>query len=88
MRFPRLTTRRWILAVAVIAVMIGYVRSSIQMWQIASYHGQQSRRVARSFAETGHRFYVQRQWHARMEQKYRAAIWFPWFPVEPEPHPP
>jgi hypothetical protein len=83
-----MTTRRWMLGVAVVAVMFGYVRPAIQMWRLADYHHHQQYLSWSGPSQSWHRSYVQRRCHARMEQKYRRAVWFPWLTVEPEPLPP
>jgi hypothetical protein len=83
-----MSTRRWLIAVAVIAVMIGYVRSAVQMLRLAEYHRHQQMLLVPGLSESWHRTHVRRNWHARMEQKYRDAILCPWVTIEPEPLPP
>jgi hypothetical protein len=74
--------------VALVAVMFGYIRPAIQMWRLADFHHQQQYLPWSGPSQSQHRYYVQRHWHARMEQKYRRAVWLPWLAVEPEPLPP
>jgi hypothetical protein len=87
MQLPWMSTRQWIIWVAVVALMFGYGRSSFQMWALAHYHHQQQARPLSPLTESSHRYHVQRHWHAKMEEKYRRAVWRPWISIEPEPLP-
>jgi hypothetical protein len=85
---PRMTTRRWMIGVACVALMIGYLRPVFQTWRMADYHRRQQMRPLLPTSESWHRFHVRRRWHAEMEEKYRRAIWLPWRTIELEPLPP
>jgi hypothetical protein len=82
-----MTTRRWMIVIALVAVLFGYFAASIRMWRLANYHGAESRRVAHA-RTSGHRAYVLSRWHHEMEERYRSAMWFPWLAFEPAPNPP
>lgn len=74
------------IVVAIAAIVFGYFASSLRMWYLASYHRAERYRVYRT-SISHHRLYVQRLWHAEMEERCRRAIWFPWS-FEPAPLPP
>jgi hypothetical protein len=89
MRLPRMTTRRWMVAVAVIAVGCAVLASLIEMRRerfarIADRHisvfltPAQVRDPERRSAE-------RLDWHSKMADKYMRAARYPWLPVEPDP---
>jgi hypothetical protein len=86
MRLPRLTIRKWMMIMAIVAVMTSYGGLSYRMWRLAGYHRQQAFRLARERG-SWHRRHVGGMWHRHMEQRYLRAIWFPWRAFEPEPRP-
>lgn len=88
MGWPRLTVRRWMIAIVIIAIVFAYAGSSIRMWRLANFHRAERLRPVRTSAMSHQRLYVQRLWHAEMEERYRRAAWFPFFAFEPAPPPP
>ncbi len=86
---PRMTTRRWMVAVAAVAPLcLEHRRRSFE--SLAAYH--ESRRVvAWSILPPRdiHRYAGEvLEWHAALARKYRHAARYPWLPVEPDPSPP
>jgi hypothetical protein len=101
MRLPRMTTRRWMLAVAVVALLMGIVGEAIRELRLARRYGEFAR---------GYRFgldlnrgervaipggFIQSagsprlaDYYAEMYWKYERASRYPWLPVEPDPPPP
>jgi hypothetical protein len=69
MRLPRLTTWRWLIVVAVVAVTMGGFVGTRVVWQYivavdrVRYHGGME----------------------RMARRYGHILRFPWLPVEPDP---
>jgi hypothetical protein len=83
-----MTVRRWMIVIVVMAIIFTYAALSIRMWRLANYHHTElSRPVGRS-AMSHQRLYVQRVWHAEMEERYRRAVWFPFLAFEPAAPPP
>jgi hypothetical protein len=89
---PQMTTRRWMVAVAVVAVAITGVRIGdrwLSYRRIAAHHSQ--------MAETGMKMIdglpsaaevltpQNIDYHAEMARKYQYAARYPWLPVEPDP---
>jgi hypothetical protein len=91
-----MTTQRWMVAVAVVAISIATVQL-VDRWlsyrRIAAYHaeladtGWEARDpVAAALAKLGPEEVA---YHAAMARKYRHAASYPWLPVEPDtPEPP
>jgi hypothetical protein len=85
MYLPRMTTRRWMIAVAVVAVVLWGVPTVIQWRRIrfqrlSDYHrskivlvGPPSPLLARTL------------YHSKMAEKYAEATRRPWLPVSPDP---
>lgn len=93
MKLPRLTTRRWMLIVAILAVLIAATtelkRRRARFQWLAEYHLENSGPLWRATYQgaqskrpwTG-------QWHLELSRKYDRAALAPWFPVAPDPPPP
>ncbi len=91
MRLPLMTTRRWIVAVAVFALLFAAsgLGRSLHYQRIANVHfGMYEQLYAPDMHDP-------RPWAIRMQRratyhlglyiKYREAARFPWLPVEPDP---
>jgi hypothetical protein len=90
MRLPRMTTRRWMIAVAIVGLILGAVSThrSFRLWNTADAHWERSL----SFRVVGtnqhpdlsrrHRRY---EYHLWLAVKYAEAARYPWLPVEPDP---
>jgi hypothetical protein len=98
MRLPRMTTRRWMLVVAVAAVTFGAIaieRRRVRFGEIADYHAGRVRRLRsrHNMIRRPDGSYVPRgvpsprlvNFHTRMANKYRLAASRPRLPVEPDP---
>ncbi len=96
MRLPRMTTRRWMVAVAVVAFAIPAARIGNQ-WlayrQKAVYHAEVAERGSILFLEF-YAKYARRlrpkhvAYHAALARKYDYAARHPWLAVEPDPFEP
>jgi hypothetical protein len=86
MRLPRMTMRRWMIAVVVLALAGGWRAWWAKCQAIAAYHHAQSDGVLVSGPrERIASITAQLRWHVEMERKYRRAAWLPWFATEPDP---
>jgi hypothetical protein len=100
MRLPRMTTRRWMLAVALVAVSFWGGRAAIRLkresarrlsW--AARHdaiGGELRLIlvkmtARAKPRVLRNLRDQIEHHAEIARKYAAAAYRPWLPIEPDP---
>ena len=101
MPLPRMTTRRWMIALAGVALLL----VSIRLWRLSSdfrsraaWHGVQearfkdrlewSRRLAheRDFATSSVTYSLDRiSYHAALKGKDERAARRPWLPVPPDP---
>src|SRR5205085_2724116 len=95
MRLPRMTTRRWMLVIALIAVAI-YAEQTRRRWAYfrdqAAHHAE-FEWGSQAYADDargvpGGEQRVERgetlaAYHARMRQKYEHAARYSWLPVEP-----
>jgi hypothetical protein len=89
MRLPRMTTLRWMVVVAVVAVGCAAVVS------VAERRRQRFARIAdRHIAvflvpaqvrDPERRSAIRLNWHSTMADKYLHAARYPWLPVEPDP---
>lgn len=104
MRRPRMTTRRLMIAVAILALAFGAIkwvaemraRSAAYSWR-ANEFGLSTVRSG-SFVRTADGRWVDRfdnendrlmdAWTWRMVAKYRRLSYYPWLAVEPDPPPP
>jgi hypothetical protein len=90
MRLPRMTTRRWMIAVAGVGIVLGasveLQRRHDRFLHLAKHHEMQSFKLtddtgldARMWSD------AKFEWHRRLGEKYRRAATSPWLPVEPDP---
>ena len=101
MRLPRMTTRRWMVAVAILAVGLeataALFRRLLALRQRAAYHEKIEKLVTATIGELdlaarSPRAAAQvranaaiRDRHARLKEKYWRAARYPWLPVEADP---
>lgn len=96
MRLPRMTIRRWMIAVGLVALTV----TSVRLWERSLAYRRQADHHAWLVAS---RDYVVIDmggmydskvgrlskrgiaYHAAMARKYRRAARYPWLPVEPDP---
>ena len=82
MRLPRMTTRRWMVAVAVVRLLLGTYRilRSIEDFRMDCA-------VQMLIHDLGPDFRNLRKaaYHAAMFRKWERACNYPWLPVEPDP---
>jgi hypothetical protein len=94
MRFPRMTTRRLMIVVAIAALVIcGAMMGSrsYDYYRLARYYGDQERGWRESAArDRGWAKFGSHsaEYYAPLVRKYRRAMWRPWMPVAPDPHAP
>ena len=100
MPLPRMTTRRWMIAVAATASALGALqwrRSEFE--SLAASH--ESRTIAVVTVKNGRRTFTDQRgrrltpveakrsnWRWALSQKYERAARYPWLPVPPDPPPP
>jgi hypothetical protein len=86
MRLPRMTTRRWMVAIAVVAVGLADVgrRRHLALLQRAAYHEEIERLVTNTAPQVPANAAI-RDLHARLKEKYWRAARYPWLPVRPDP---
>jgi hypothetical protein len=90
MQLPRMTTRRWMVAVAIVAVGCAAVLRSLEdsrrerFARIADRHLSVLLTPAQ-VRDPDRRSASRLDWHGKMADKYLRAAHDPWFPVEPEP---
>jgi hypothetical protein len=86
MRLPRMTTRRWMIVVAILAVGLADVgrRRHLALRQRAAYHEKIERLVTDTAPKLPANAAI-RDRHARLKEKYWRAARYPWLPVEPDP---
>jgi hypothetical protein len=97
MKPPRITVRRLMVAIAVVALALTLVVRAGRFRRLADYHLRESRmliihplkdgtelRVAT--ADDGRRIpYGRHKWHRQLWAKYSAAARSPWLPIAPDP---
>src|SRR5262249_5072297 len=103
MRLPRLTTRRLMVLVAVVGIILGLETRRIQFLELASYHSGQAMPTMRFRYDgvwitqdvfpdlpSGTKAYrtTRSEWHAGLADKYARAARYPWLPVPHDPPPP
>jgi hypothetical protein len=101
MRLPRMTTRRWMIAVAILAVglatTVALFRRHLALRQRAAYHEEIEKLATATVGELA----LAARWpkwaarvrgnaairarHARLKEKYWRAARYPWLPVGPDP---
>jgi hypothetical protein len=83
MRLPRITTRRWMITVAVVALLLYLERRRRSFESLAAF------RLWPGVASTRHNPNLRLKkitlWHWDLARKYRYAAQYPWLPVEPDP---
>jgi hypothetical protein len=88
MRLPRITMRQWMVAVAVVGIVLGVTTERRKRFkQIADYHQAEFVKLSRRmkpFARQD-RAWHPLEWHERMERKYERAAAYPWLPVQSDP---
>lgn len=96
MRLPRMTTRRWMVVVAIIGLAMGGIVGGFRMGRRrddflkrARYH-RSMEMAYRTFRPTPTWVMTPRvsettAHYATMANKYRYAAQYPWLPVEPDP---
>src|SRR5262245_7278887 len=102
MRLPRLTTRRLMVLVATVGIVLGLETRRVQFLDLASYHSEQAMQTMRFRCHgvwitrdvfpdlpSGTEAYptTQSDWHAGLADKYARAARRPWLPVAPDPPP-
>jgi hypothetical protein len=93
MRLPRVTTRQWMVAVALVALTIGIALGGIRLKRQRDRHllhaalHQSHVDLARKIKKGSPGPLASRliEYHASMARRYRHAARYPWLPVEPEP---
>ena len=99
MRLPRMTTRRWMIAMAIFAVGLATVAHfrGLALRQRAAYHEKIEKLATATVGELA----LAARWpkaaaqvranaairdrHARLKEKYWRAARYPWLPVGPDP---
>ena len=101
MRLPRMTTRRWMIAVAVVAIVMSGAVSLLRVERLASeyrrlyaQHSAETQRYRQEASKAlglrnARDLYVlasrRAAYHAHLEAKYGHAAHSPWLPVERDP---
>jgi hypothetical protein len=85
MRLPRMTTRRWMVVVAIFGLAIGLSRwlwlRSVAFRRLADLHNSQAMGGIPGKAKD----FPKQLFHRKMGEKYSRAVRYPWLPVEPDP---
>ncbi len=90
MRLPRMTTRRWMIAVAFVAAMMGWFalqRRAEQFQRLAASHGREAE-VFRNDMDMGisdPALIKRLDYHEEMRRKYDRGVLYPWLLVAPDP---
>jgi hypothetical protein len=93
MRFPRMTTRRWMVVVAIVGLLLAafvMVRRSFEYRRIARAHLDMYAKLYEWNPPGDRRRWAAWQrrratYHLGLHLKYLAATRHPWLPVEPDP---
>lgn len=91
MRIPRMTTRRWMVAVVVASLLLGalaMVLRSREYSRIASAHGKMELTLmiySHVPGPEGLLRHRKERWHRELWWKYRNASRRPWLPLGPDP---
>ncbi len=87
MRLPRMTTRRWMVAVVVVGGALGMFERHERFRWIAVRHRAEVPKHLPRIKPVGMEDKVWRllEWHESMARRYERAARYPWLPVEPEP---
>ena len=82
----RFTIRRMLLAIAVVAVYLGWSRwIEKRSERFQALWNEHVNKIGEISSPKPRPDEVQGYYHLKMGEKYRAAINRPWFPVEPDP---
>jgi hypothetical protein len=82
-----MTTRRWMIAVAVVGIAIGNpIERRNRFRRIADYHQAEVMKLIPRMKPFGTEDWEWRpiEWHELMRLKYEHAARYPWLPVEPD----
>jgi hypothetical protein len=98
MRLPRMTTRRWNVAVVVVALLCLLEHRRRSFASRAVYHNSKTWDSMVTFRGVANRVYFDANdremtryevkksaWHSALAEKYRYAALHRWLPVEPDP---
>jgi hypothetical protein len=96
MRLPRMTTRRWTIAVAVVGLILwegglsAIYRNKARQYEAEVFAGTpKGRRGSRQgWPRIDHPPSARLQWAKEMARKYEYAALHPWLPLAPDPPPP
>ncbi len=86
MRLPRTTTRRWMVAVAIVAfalVTFVFLRRSAHFMRLAAFHNDMARAIRSSPGSGADPKRADRL--EELARKYERAAARPWLSVEPDP---
>src|SRR5262245_45288350 len=96
LQLPRMTTRRWMVAVAVVGLVMGGTAYTMRMAQLSDRYRQagsvfrtagkaafRGPRLRNSYAEDHRRAMAER--FGRVAEKYERAARYPWLSVETDP---
>src|SRR5437588_10387834 len=97
MQIPRMTTRRWILAVAIVALLLGaerlaerraylLIRAEVEADRADDF--VKGRACLRDEIDVEGMYEKLRDHYLGLARKYRLAADMPWLPVEPDPEAP
>lgn len=88
MRRRRMTTRRWIIAVAIVGIVLGVtIERRNRFGKTADYHWAEFMELAGRISPfaTEDRDWRPIEWHEAMKRKYERAASYRWLPVDPGP---
>jgi hypothetical protein len=88
MRLPRMTTRRWMVAVGVVALLFGAfvtLRRAAYFMRLAAAHEHFAHYLRSTAGPAGDQTAAEH--NERLARLYERAAARPWFQVEPEPSP-
>jgi hypothetical protein len=95
MRPPRMTTQRWMIAVAVVGIVLGVtIDRRNRFRKIAAHHRAQFKKFASQAhfilfsGSSDDPIMLRLEWHESMRLKYERAARNFWLPVDPDPPPP
>jgi hypothetical protein len=94
MQLPRFTTRRLMVLVAVVSLLlaigVGLQRRKARFKRLWLYHAGLTGPGTMASFEPFPTFYhtAKGRWHHRLSEKYKEAFLYPWLPVRPDSPPP
>jgi hypothetical protein len=89
MRLPRMTTRRWMVAVAGVALLVGAfvtLQRAAYFMRLAAAHEHFAHHLRSTAGPAGDQTAAEH--NERLARRYQRAAARPWLPVEPDPPPP